>query len=218
MEMQVLCGVLPIARLSAIPSCVYFAAQLLPLEEIFKLTHPSSLDPPAEDKRTWREGLKRPDRKPIQWTAMDILVAYANKKCWFTSQAGRPDIHRAGNAILRALAENKVPWSFWPPGTPIDLIEAVMDSDDKGLWIWKDEIASGNEGSPSEEDESGSEGTDHPDDASTCTYLGETEEDGGADLKDAVIGEDEEDEIHASKIGGRFALLGTDADEDGDED
>lgn len=29
---------------------------------------------------------------------MDILTAYANLKGWVTAKAGRPDIHRAGNA------------------------------------------------------------------------------------------------------------------------
>lgn len=29
---------------------------------------------------------------------MDILIAYANVKGWVTAKAGRPDIHRAGNA------------------------------------------------------------------------------------------------------------------------
>lgn len=34
----------------------------------------------------------------MEWTAMDILTAYANSKGWLTAKAGRPDIHRAGNA------------------------------------------------------------------------------------------------------------------------
>lgn len=56
---------------------------------------------PAEDKRTWRDGMKprdsvkSPDR--LNWTAMDILTAYADAKGWVTAQAGRPDVHRAGN-------------------------------------------------------------------------------------------------------------------------
>ncbi|EEB99248.1 hypothetical protein MPER_01108, partial [Moniliophthora perniciosa FA553] len=126
MEMQVLCGVLPIARLPAIPACIHFACQLLPLEEIFDLVHPSTLEPPKEDKRTWREGVTPREPEPIQWTAMDILVAYANKRGWLTAKAGRPDTNRAGNAILRALAENKVPWAFWPPSTPPETIELAL--------------------------------------------------------------------------------------------
>ena len=29
---------------------------------------------------------------------MDILTAYADAKGWVTAKAGRPDVHRAGNA------------------------------------------------------------------------------------------------------------------------
>lgn len=98
MEMQVLSGVLPISRVSAIPACVHYASQLLPLETIFNLKHPRAEEPPIVDNRTWREGTKRPERTPIFWTAMDILVAFANKKGWVTAKAGRPDFSRAGNA------------------------------------------------------------------------------------------------------------------------
>ncbi|KAF9074834.1 P-loop containing nucleoside triphosphate hydrolase protein [Rhodocollybia butyracea] len=98
MEMQVLSGVLPISRVSAIPACVHYILQLLPLEEIFKLTHPNATEPPVADNRTWREGMKRAVDKSTFWTAMDVLVAFANKKGWVTAKAGRPDVSRAGNA------------------------------------------------------------------------------------------------------------------------
>ena len=55
--------------------------------------------PEAEDKRTWREGMKTATKeKLLTWTAMDILVAFASAKGWVTAKAGRPDVHRAGNA------------------------------------------------------------------------------------------------------------------------
>jgi ribosome biogenesis GTPase A len=103
MEMQVLSGILPISRISAIPACVHYVAKLLPLEQIFGLEHPSAAQKASiGDKRTWREGMR--DRseevslKVPAWTAMDILSAYATKKGWLTAKAGRPDINRAGNA------------------------------------------------------------------------------------------------------------------------
>ena len=86
------------------PSCVYFAGQFLPLEQIFNLVHPTTKEPPAEDKRTWRDGMKQEDhlslRSPdrLNWTAMDILTAFADSKGWVTAKAGRPDVHRAGNS------------------------------------------------------------------------------------------------------------------------
>ena len=88
--------------MSAVPSCVHLAAQFLPLERIFNLVHPATREPLAEDKRTWRDGMKQegPIRSPDQlnWTAMDILTAYADAKGWVTAKAGRPDVHRAGNS------------------------------------------------------------------------------------------------------------------------
>lgn len=73
-------------------------ANFLPLERIYKLNHPSALEAQVEDKRTWREGMHPLKAKPVQWTAMDVLAAFANARGWMTAKAGRPDIHRAGNA------------------------------------------------------------------------------------------------------------------------
>ena len=86
--------------MAAIPFCVHRISQLLPLERILALTHPSTAIEPAEDKRTWRDG-RRSDTKTnadLKWTAIDIMTAYAKKKGWVTAKAGRPDINRAGNA------------------------------------------------------------------------------------------------------------------------
>ncbi|KAG6837674.1 hypothetical protein H0H93_004950 [Arthromyces matolae] len=133
MEMQVLCGILPISRVSAVSLCIHFTAEILPIEEVFNLEHPSLSAPPVVDKRTWRNGA-RPDSvgsKPTFWTATDILTAYANKKKWVTAKAGRPDVHRAGNAILRALAEGRVGWGFWPPGTDTN----TKEKSGTGIWI-----------------------------------------------------------------------------------
>jgi len=98
----------------------------MPLEEILGLTHPSTTNPRPvmEDKRTWRVN-PASDNEPrlpgspyeIKWTAMDIMTAYALRRGWLTAKAGRPDVNRAGNAILRAVAESRVQWAFWPPGS-----------------------------------------------------------------------------------------------------
>jgi hypothetical protein len=153
-ELQVLSGVLPISRVSAVLSCVHFASQVLPLEKILGLTHPSLSEPAPDDKRTWRDGT-RPQAaagsKVPTWTAADILTAYANSNGWVTAKAGRPDIHRAGNAgqwtfmsdclycfslphlVLRALAEGRIQWAFWPenPSSAHD----PEASEDLGIWI-----------------------------------------------------------------------------------
>jgi hypothetical protein len=89
----------------AISLCIFFAAQLLPLEDILGLVHPSVTSPLPEDKRTWREGMRRPQSSQTQektsWTAMDLMTAYAKKRGWVTAKAGRPDVNRAGNASKR---------------------------------------------------------------------------------------------------------------------
>ncbi len=105
---QVLSGILPISRVSAIPLCIYHAARLIPLEKVLGLAHPSLASPAPEDKRTWRDGMRpatsgagdtgEGQPKEVVWTAMDILTAYATKKGWVTAKAGRPDVNRAGNA------------------------------------------------------------------------------------------------------------------------
>ncbi|KAF8634956.1 hypothetical protein AX15_000682 [Amanita polypyramis BW_CC] len=135
MELQVLCGILPISRISAVPACIHFSGNVLPLERILSLNHPNASAGPVEDKRTWREGM-RPlagTSKSEAWTGMDILIANANARGWVTAKAARPDIHRAGNYILRLLAEGKIGWSFWPPGTDEKIIIDV-NGYNTGIW------------------------------------------------------------------------------------
>jgi len=135
MEMQVLSGILPISRVSAIPACIHFICQYLPLERIYGLTHPSRTAPPVEDKRTWRGGAKPSalkEKGEVTWTAMDVLTAYADKKGWVTAKAGRPDVGRAGNSILRAVAESRVRWAFWPPDMDVS---SMGGQPGDGIWI-----------------------------------------------------------------------------------
>ncbi|KAJ6621206.1 hypothetical protein B0H10DRAFT_2019215 [Mycena sp. CBHHK59/15] len=151
MEMQVLLGILPISRVSAVPSCIHYAAQLLPLEKVYHLAQPVQVKLATDDKRTWRDG-ERPGGSNVTetpWTATDLLIGYADAKGWVTAKAGRPDIHRAGNAILRSLAEGRVAWAFWPPGMDLD---PTSDENHEGLGIW---IPRGDDvGTSSEEEES----------------------------------------------------------------
>jgi hypothetical protein len=98
LQPQVLSGIIPISRVSAVPACIFAACQYLPLERIYGLSHPSVGSSQDEDRRTWRDGVKHEKRKETIWTAMDVLVAFALKNGWETAKAARPDIHRAGNA------------------------------------------------------------------------------------------------------------------------
>ncbi|KAF8320613.1 uncharacterized protein EI90DRAFT_3131972 [Cantharellus anzutake] len=139
MELQALCSILPISQILTIPSCIRYIGSIMPLEEVFRLQnfHPSHVaKEPVQDKRTWRTPRQRPavlpTKSPLKWTAIDVMTAFAIKKGMVTAKAGRPDVNRAGNAILRAIAENKVRWAFWPPG----YIQSRTKT--KGIWIADD--------------------------------------------------------------------------------
>ncbi|KAF9245794.1 P-loop containing nucleoside triphosphate hydrolase protein [Melanogaster broomeanus] len=190
MDIQVLSGVLPISRIAAIPFCVHQLARLLPLERILGLTHPSTskttsteaTSTPAthvEDKRTWRPGQRlfgqtRTQSDEPKWTANDIMTAYAEKKGWVTAKAGRPDVHRAGNAILRLVAEGKIPWAFWPSGTPSSVIDTSSDGD--GIWLkngveqhgWDELQIDDSDGDGEEEATSDSSDVDEMEDEEEC--------------------------------------------------
>ncbi|KAF8560047.1 P-loop containing nucleoside triphosphate hydrolase protein [Imleria badia] len=250
MDIQVLSGVLPISRISAVPFCIHQLARLLPLEQILGLTHPSlSLSPafaasasnatatvastsgrgsvpqsskststaksnskPAptdatlvEDKRTWRPGQRSLEQtkapsSAARWTANDIMIAYAEKKGWVTAKAGRPDIHRAGNAILRFVAEGKIPWGFWPPGSLV--------SGDDGIWLKDGVQQHAWDVLEMDEDRDEEEGSEEQD--SEMEELSSEEEDTKARIDVASDDEDEDDEKPAVRGGnlGRFGALG----------
>ncbi|KAJ7808246.1 hypothetical protein B0H14DRAFT_2870704 [Mycena olivaceomarginata] len=193
MEMQVLSGILPISRVSAIPSCIYHAAELLPLEKVYSISQPTATDPVA-DKRTWRGG-ERPGgstEKEKPWTAMDVLTGYADSKGWVTAKAGRSDVHRAGNAIMRALAEGRVAWAFWPPAT----VDLTVDESGDGMGIWI----------PSKDDD-GTSGDEHSDEEEEET---KSVDGSSGESQEEVLEEstEEEDESTAIPVGaGRFGAL-----------
>jgi len=188
MEMQVLSGILPISRVSAVPACIYYVSHYLPLEKIFKLVHPSLKNPTVVDKRTWREDRQQSPLKEEDppWTAMDVLVAYASVKNWVTAKAGRPDINRAGNAILRALAEGKIKWAFWPPGS------SDAEGTENGIWISGDEAE---DDSDQESEEDGNIRRAGSDDGELKSDVSDSESLNDGEEKDGVT------------IGGRFGAL-----------
>lgn len=123
---------------------------------------------------------------------MDVLTAYADVKNWVTAKAARPDVNRAGNAILRALAESRVRWAFWPPGTEPSNLSETGD----GIWIRhaNDDVEDGqSEGDREEEMDQ------------------DRVSESGEELDEGVSFSDEEDregeELEETRIGGRFGAL-----------
>ncbi|GJJ08596.1 hypothetical protein Clacol_002815 [Clathrus columnatus] len=173
MELQVLGGILPISRIPSIPACTHYALQLLPLEWIFQLK-PASGESNANvdvDKRTWRDQkVTQQKHRTFQWTTMNVLTAFAVHKGWLTAKAGRPDINRAGNYILRSLAEGRIRWAFWPPEA-----EGVPITRDSGIWLGGGVVEV--EGEEEEEEENDSAGdNDFDSSLSNDTELNEDSE------------------------------------------
>ncbi|KAK0198849.1 P-loop containing nucleoside triphosphate hydrolase protein [Armillaria mellea] len=165
MELQVLSGILPISRISSIPSCIHFE-------------HPNSKLPMIEDKRTWRNGEKRVVARSTEWTAMEVMSTYADQRGWVTAKAGRMDVNRAGNAILRAVAEARVTWAFWPPDTKENEVLHARTGG-KGIWIiGNDDLNDEDEASDAySEDESSS--TDEDPENETPSEDSESNDDDG---------------------------------------
>lgn len=104
MELQVLSNVLPIAQIPALPACIRYAGDIMPIEDIFGVDKSMlEVEETVQDKRTWREGMRpavkaNPSTGQDKWTALQVMSAYATKRGWMTAKAGRPDYMRAGNA------------------------------------------------------------------------------------------------------------------------
>ncbi|PFH49804.1 hypothetical protein AMATHDRAFT_146756 [Amanita thiersii Skay4041] len=205
MEIQVLSGILPISRVSAVPACIHYIAKLMPLERILKLNHPSPVPDSVQDKRTWRKDVDpgSGQTKTETWTAMDILVAYAHAKRWVTAKAARPDVHRAGNAILRLLSEGKIGWAFWPPRTEAHVLEAENGAQN-GIWIprFSGDLA---EDSPSD--------TEAPANETPSEDSSEESQDGALDDI-----EEASDDANLQTTSGRFSALIIDEQEDEEDD
>jgi hypothetical protein len=159
---------------------------------------------------------------------MDILTAYAEKKGWVTAKAGRPDVNRAGNAststgsyfgcnilmsrvslVLRALAEGRIGWAFWPPGTSLEQIASLAGSEGHGIWIPL--------GDSIEHD-----GTESESDVEEQQVNFETEEE-MIEISESEYDEDDSDPVgNVPVVGlGRFGALsfsGDDADEELEEE
>ncbi|KAJ7619184.1 hypothetical protein DFH06DRAFT_1273903 [Mycena polygramma] len=206
MEMQVLAGILPISRVSAIPSCIHHAAELLPLEKVFNIPQPSDTDA-VVDKRTWRNGDRPSSSSEVKekaWTAMDVLIGYADSKGWVTAKAGRSDVHRAGNAMMRALAEGRIAWAFWPPDMDVDL---TSDGSHEGLGIWIPGTQDASSGEESEEEEEGAHVAE------------ESAEESQDDIAEGSEEDSEESDSPAIQVGaGRFGALQDVEDTDSDAD
>lgn len=108
--MQVLGNILPISQVQAISSVVRFVGARLELEKVLNLK--------KEDMVMDDSTLSRDEEFSKGWTAFKILEALAKRYNYKTAKANRYDTNRAGNGLIRALAEGRIRWAFRPPLIP----------------------------------------------------------------------------------------------------
>jgi hypothetical protein len=72
-----------------------------------------------------------------------------------TAKAGRPDTNRAGNEILRMIAEGKIPWRFLSEDVKASTMESV-----NGVWVDLSHLQEDLDAAPSDEDAGADSGGD----------------------------------------------------------
>eukprot|EP01080_Neovahlkampfia_damariscottae_P011428 gene11428-4595_t len=93
-ELQVLCGLYPIAQVSEPYTSVEYFAQRIDIVKILNLKHP---------------------RDEEVWSAWDICEAYTIKCGFYQTQGKMPDVYRGANELLRMIFSGKLLFCFQPP-------------------------------------------------------------------------------------------------------
>ncbi|OWZ64338.1 hypothetical protein AYX14_02930 [Cryptococcus neoformans] len=222
LEIQAMAGIIPIAQIPSLPSCILFASAHMPIEAIFHV----HLDIDAQDdtdafalKKTYRNAeqaerarqREEEERKSERWTVGGVLEARALDKGFMTAKGGRPDINRAANGMMRALADGKVKWGFYPPG--------MTGKTDMGIWLGDDDPEGVEEG-----DTAGASWDERNDDDEE--FISEESEFAGEREDEEVEAEEVESEqsggedanSNVKQIGGFFAALEVSDEEEGSED
>ncbi|PWN47014.1 P-loop containing nucleoside triphosphate hydrolase protein, partial [Violaceomyces palustris] len=118
MEAQVMGGILPISQVQSIPTCVGYVADHMRLERILEL-EPFLAEMEVEEREVVGKRLdsmrSRNPKSQQRWTSTKILEALARRYNYRTAKAARWDLNRAGNSLLRAVAEGRIRWAFRPP-------------------------------------------------------------------------------------------------------
>ncbi|KAJ3188282.1 Guanine nucleotide-binding-like protein 1 [Gaertneriomyces sp. JEL0708] len=99
-EVQVVMGMYRVSQVQDLWSVVGWLAARVPLEKILKL------EPPCDED----------EREAYQWSAWGICEAVAIAKGFRTARAGRPDVYRAANWIVRMCVDGRIRIGFWPKG------------------------------------------------------------------------------------------------------
>lgn len=97
-QLQILCGIFPIAQVREPYSAIKYLAECIPVEKIYNLE-------PIDDE---------------PWSAWKICEAYAEKRGYRT-KSGRLDTHRAGREILFDVIDGRIVLYFLPNQAQVDI-------------------------------------------------------------------------------------------------
>jgi hypothetical protein len=85
--------------------------------------------------------------------------------------------------VLRALAEGRIGWAFWPPDSTLDEITSVASGEGVGIWIPRGDMDDSSEQEPESEeeevDDNRSEDDQHSTGSEDSELDGDVESDGG---------------------------------------
>lgn len=214
-ELQVLGAILPISQVQAITTVVRFIADHMPLENVLNLTMP-----PDEF------GDGSIDESEI-WTATKILEALCRRHGYKTAKAGRWDLNRAGNALVRSIAEGRIQWAFRPPTE-----ENSSDTDRNGIWLGHhstESISIEDEDEDDEEDQERQEASEQAshDDDTAKSHRRDANENGKSvrfdiesdeECEQSAEGEDEEDDDAETQGSGPVSIFNALAVEGGESE
>lgn len=106
-QLQILSGMYPISQVQEPYSVVGYLVSRVPLVDLLQLVHPLN----REDADN--EGGVRSHDHP--WSAWDVCDAWAHKRGFQTAKAGRTDVYRGANSLLRLAVDGKIVMCVYPP-------------------------------------------------------------------------------------------------------
>ncbi|GFN77565.1 guanine nucleotide-binding protein-like 1 [Plakobranchus ocellatus] len=112
-SLQVVAGIFPVSQVREPYSVVGYLAKRLDLPKLLHI-QPSSSS--SSGGSSGPQNKHQGANDGWQWSAYDICEAWAMKCGYTTSKAGRPDMYRAANKILRLAVEGQLCLCFYPPG------------------------------------------------------------------------------------------------------
>lgn len=97
----------PISQVQEPYSVVGYLVSRVPLVDLLQLVHPLN----REDSDN--EGGVGSQNHP--WSAWDVCDAWAHKRGFQTAKAGRTDVYRGANSLLRLAVDGKIVMCVYPP-------------------------------------------------------------------------------------------------------